>query len=160
MKENYVDVPLLQQREIEMRVLGPIVRAFAEEIGKEKACDIVRRTLQEISRKQGAELSKKCGGGLESLKSNCIEKWNANGELEKIPKEDSDETLSFDVTKCDFASLYKELGYGDLGTLISCDRDFAFIDGFDSTIELIRQKTLMTGDKICDFCYRKRKKIN
>ena len=35
MKENYVEVPLLQQREIEMRVLGPVIRAFAAEFGKE-----------------------------------------------------------------------------------------------------------------------------
>ena len=36
MKENYVEVPLLQQREIEIKVLGPVIRAFAEEFGKEK----------------------------------------------------------------------------------------------------------------------------
>ena len=158
MKENYVDVPLLQQREIEIRVLGPIVQAFADEIGKDGTYDIVRRTMQSISHKIGSAAAEQHGGGLESLKSNCIAKWNSGGELEKIIREDSADTLRFDVTRCDFARLYEELGYLDIGPLISCDRDSAFIEGFDPDIELIREKTLMTGDAICDFCYRKRKK--
>ncbi len=157
MGKNYVDIPLLQQREIEIKVLGPIVRAFAAEIGKEKTYDIVRRTMQSISLEQGAAISKECGSGLENLKAKCISKWNAGGELEKITYEDSADTLRFDVTRCEFANLYKELGYGDIGALISCDRDAAFLEGFDSGLELIRKKTLMAGDSICDFCYRKKK---
>ena len=155
MKENYVEVPLLQQREIEMRVLGPVIRAFAAEFEKEKTYDLVRRTMQEISRGLGKEKSLG-GGGLENLKSKCISKWNDGGALEVSIREDSDTILAFDVTRCDFADLYRELGFGDIGTLISCDRDAAFLDGFDPELELIRQKTLMEGEDLCDFCYRKK----
>ena len=155
MKENYVEVPLLQQREIEMRVLGPVIRAFVAEFEKEKTYDLVRRTMQEISRGLGKEKSLG-GGGLENLKSKCISKWNDGGALEVSIREDSDTILAFDVTRCDFADLYRELGFGDIGTLISCDRDAAFLDGFDPELELVRQKTLMEGEDLCDFCYRKK----
>ena len=155
MKENYVEVPLLQQREIEMRVLGPVIRAFAAEFEKEKTYDLVRRTMQEISRGLGKEKSLG-GGGLENLKSKCISIWNDGGALEVSIREDSDTILAFDVTRCDFADLYRELGFGDIGTLISCDRDAAFLDGFDPELELVRQKTLMEGEDLCDFCYRKK----
>ena len=155
MKENYVEVPLLQQREIEMRVLGPVIRAFAAEFEKEKTYDLVRRTMQEISRGLGKEKSLG-GGGLENLKSKCISKWNDGGALEVSIREDSDTILAFDVTRCDFADLYRELGFGDIGTLISCDRDAAFLYGFDPELELVRQKTLMEGEDLCDFCYRKK----
>ena len=155
MKENYVEVPLLQQREIEMKVLGPVIRAFAAEFEKEKTYDLVRRTMQEISRGLGKEKSLG-GGGLENLKSKCISKWNDGGALEVSIREDSDTILAFDVTRCDFADLYRELGFGDIGTLISCDRDAAFLDGFDPELELVRQKTLMEGEDLCDFCYRKK----
>ena len=155
MRENYVEVPLLQQREIEMRVLGPVIRAFAAEFEKEKTYDLVRRTMQEISRGLGKEKSLG-GGGLENLKSKCISKWNDGGALEVSIREDSDTILAFDVTRCDFADLYRELGFGDIGTLISCDRDAAFLDGFDPELELVRQKTLMEGEDLCDFCYRKK----
>jgi len=155
MRENYVEVPLLQQREIEMKVLGPVIRAFATEFGKEKTYDIVRRTMQEISRSLGKEMS--LGGGeLENLKSKCISKWNNGGALEVSMKEDSDTVLAFDVKRCDFADLYRELGFGDIGALISCDRDAAFLEGFDPELELVREKTIMEGDDLCDFCYRRK----
>lgn len=155
MRENYTDVPLLQQREIEMRVLGPVVRAFAEEFGEERTYDLVRKTMQDISRRLGRE--KSIGGaGLKNLKEKCISRWNEGGALEVNMKEDSDTVLAFDVTRCDFADLYKELGFGDIGALISCDRDAAFLEGFDPELELLRKKTLMEGEDLCDFCYRKK----
>ncbi len=153
MKEYYVDVPLLQQREIEMKVLGPVIRAFAEEFGKERTYQLVRETMQAVSRDLGKEKSAD-GGGLENLKTKCISKWTEGGALELNIKEDSEKVLSFDVTRCDFADLYKELGFGDIGALISCDRDAAFLEGFDPGIELLREKTLMEGKDLCDFCYK------
>ena len=156
MKKNYVDVPLLQQREIEIRILGPVIRAFAEEFGKEKTYDLVRRTLQEISVDLGREKSLH-GGGLDNLKKKCISKWNEGGELEVNMKKDSESLLSFDVTRCEFANLYNDLGYGDIGALISCDRDAAFLEGFDPELELLRENTLMGGDQLCDFCYKKKR---
>ncbi|MDD4159835.1 MAG: L-2-amino-thiazoline-4-carboxylic acid hydrolase [Synergistaceae bacterium] len=155
MKENYTEVPLLQQREIEIKVLGPVIRAFAAEFGKEKTYDLVRKTMQEISRNLGKNMSSD-GNGLENLKNKCVSKWNEGGALETQTKEDSGTVLSFDVTKCEFANLYRELGFADIGALISCDRDAAFLEGFDPGLELIREKTLMNGDPVCDFCYRKK----
>ena len=155
MKKNYVEIPLLQQREIEIRILGPVIEAFAEEFGKEKTYDLVRKTLQGISRDLGRETSID-GGDLDNLKKKLVSKWNEGGQLEMEIKEDSESVLSFDVTRCEFANLYKDLGYGDIGALISCDRDAAFLEGFDPKLELLREKTLMGGDKLCDFCYRKK----
>ena len=155
MKENYVDVPLLQQREIEMKVLGPVIRAFAEEFGKEKTFEVAGKALKELSRNLGKEKSLG-GSGLQNLKEKCISKWTEGGALEVRIKKDLDSVLSFDVTRCEFANLYKELGFGDIGSLISCDRDSAFLEGFDPELELVREKTLMDGDPLCDFCYRKK----
>lgn len=158
MKKQETPVDLIRQREIEIKVLGPVIRAFAAEIGREKAFDIVRRTMQELSRQQGQEKAAAFGGGLESLKANCIAAWNKNGELASETLCDTPDELRFDVTRCDFATLYQDLGFGDLGTLLSCDRDVAFLEGFDPSLELVREKILMTGDELCDFCYKKKTK--
>ena len=64
--------------------------------------------------------------------------------------------LSFDVIRCEYANLYRDLGFGDIGTLFSCDRDAAFLEGFDPGLELVREKTIMDGDPLCDFCYKKK----
>lgn len=155
MKENYVEVPLLQQREIEIKVLGPVIRAFAEEFGKEKTFEVAGKALKELSRNLGKEKSLN-GGGLENLKKKCISKWNEGGALEVSKKEDSGSVLSFDVIRCEYANLYRDLGFGDIGTLFSCDRDAAFLEGFDPGLELVREKTIMDGDPLCDFCYKKK----
>ena len=60
------------------------------------------------------------------------------------------------MTRCKFAELYKELGCADLGAVLSCERDAAFLEGFDENLELVRSETLMEGGTRCDFCYRKR----
>ena len=36
MKEGYKEITLLQQREIEARVLAPLIRAFCSEFGEER----------------------------------------------------------------------------------------------------------------------------
>lgn len=156
MREGYKEISLIQQREIEMRVLGPILRAFCEEFGEERTFVTVRRTMREIAHKAGEETAEKFGGGLDSLRENCMKSWHEGGALETIDREDDEDCCRFDVTKCAFAEVYKELGYGDLGTLVSCDRDMAFIDGFDKNLELVRTKTIMEGADCCDFCYRKK----
>ena len=72
------------------------------------------------------------------------------------PRRDDEECCAFDVTRCKFAELYKELGCADLGAVLSCERDAAFLEGFDESLELARSETLMEGGSRCDFCYRKR----
>ena len=96
------------------------------------------------------------GGGLASLKKNCVEKFTEGGALTVTPRRDDEECCAFDVTRCKFAELYKELGCADLGAVLSCERDAAFLEGFDESLELIRSETLMEGGSRCDFCYRKR----
>ena len=78
------------------------------------------------------------------------------GALTVTPRRDDEECCAFDVTRCKFAELYKELGCADLGAVLSCERDAAFLEGFDESIELVRSETLMEGGSRCDFCYRKR----
>jgi hypothetical protein len=49
--------------------------------------------------------------------------------------------------------MYEKLGIKELGCVLSCSRDFSFMEGFNSEIELIRTKTIMGGFECCDFRY-------
>lgn len=158
MRDGFKEIPLLQQREIEAKVLGPIIRAFCCEFGKERTYEVVRRTLKNASFESGAETAAKAGQGLESLKENCIKKWNEGGALEIEFIEDSSECCAFNVKKCAFAELYRELGLDDIGTILSCERDSSFLAGFDDGLELVRSETIMEGGSRCDFCYQKKEK--
>ena len=46
-------ITLLQRREIEARIVGPLVRAFAAEMGEEKALGIVRTVVADLARQGG-----------------------------------------------------------------------------------------------------------
>jgi hypothetical protein len=41
-----------------------------------------------------------------------------------------------------------------MGTIFSCTRDFALVEGFNPNISLKRTQTIMQGADFCDFRYR------
>jgi hypothetical protein len=67
--------------------------------------------------------------------------------------EQNEERLSFNVTRCEYAEMYRRLGIPELGKILSCGRDFALIEGFNSQIRLARTQTIMEGTSHCDFRY-------
>ena len=46
------------------------------------------------------------------------------------------------------------MGLGDIGDILSCNRDGAFCEGYDPRIKLTRTQTIMGGASHCDFRYR------
>lgn len=145
---------VLDRRRIEAMVLGPVIRAFQGEFGEARTNEIVRNVMEGIAREQGRELAGRVGDdGLESM-SASKGAWRKNNALETDVLAGDSERYEFNVTRCRYAEMYNEIGYGDLGGLLSCARDFAFSQGFNPDISLDRQHTIMSGDAICDFRYR------
>ena len=85
--------------------------------------------------------------------------WTRNDALEIEVIEESDDVLSFNVTRCRYAELYESLGIRDIGTIFSCARDYALIEGFNPDVSLTRTQTIMEGAPFCDFRYRLKKSI-
>ncbi len=69
--------------------------------------------------------------------------------LEQSPRQ-----LSFNVTRCRYAEMYRALGMADLGSSLSCQRDFALAEGFNPAIQLTRTQTIMGGASFCDFRFQ------
>ena len=65
--------------------------------------------------------------------------------------DESAERLDFDVTRCRYAEMYRALGLADLGSSLSCQRDYALIEGFHPGVQLTRTQTIMEGATHCDF---------
>lgn len=146
-------MPVIERRRIEALVLGPVIRAFQEEFGEDRTNDLVRKVMVGIATEQGRELAERVSG--ENLKDFADSKgaWRKNGALETTEIESKPGRYEFDVTRCKYAEMYREIGYGDLGGILSCTRDFAFGEGFNPTISLSRDHTIMGGDSVCDFRY-------
>src|SRR5262245_36255103 len=113
------DVPrqsLLQQREIEARIVGPLLRAFAAELGAEKTLELTRQVVTSLSEQAGAELALTLGNDSLEAFAQCLERWREGGALELDVLEQSPERLSFNVTRCRYAEMYRAIGLADLGS--------------------------------------------
>lgn len=150
---------LLEQREIEARIVGPLLRAFSEEIGREKTLEVARKVITELARSAGRNLAEALGSDTLEAFHQGLERWKENGALEIEVLEQSPEALDFNVTRCRYAEMYRALGLADLGFSLSCQRDFALIEGFNPDVELTRTQTLMEGAESCNFRFRQTKPI-
>jgi len=156
MADQSPGLPLLRQREIEARIVGPLIRAFAAEVGEERAIGILRGVITDLARHGGAELARSLGEHSLEAFARSLDRWRENDALEIDMLEQSAERLSFNVVRCRYAELYRKLGMADLGSSLSCQRDFALAEGFSPDIELKRTQTLMEGASYCDFRFRRR----
>ena len=147
-------VGVLLRRQIEARVLAPIIEAFAKEIGRERTLEIVGRTIKEIARAQGREMAQRAGGnGVNQLVARG-EAWKKDDALHTVTLRQDETSYEYNVTRCRYAEMYKELGIPEVGFLLSCNRDFSFGEGFNPRLRLTRTQTIMQGASFCDFRYR------
>jgi len=72
---------------------------------------------------------------------------------------ENDKELFFDVTYCGYAEMYEKMGIKQFGSILSCSRDFPFMEGFNPDIKLTRTKTIMQGAEYCDFRYQEKIKV-
>jgi hypothetical protein len=147
-------LPLLEQREIEARVVGPLVRAFEKEIGPERTLSIVSEVIRGLARESGADLARLLGEQTLEAFAQSLDRWREHGALELDLLEQSPTRLAFNVTRCRYAEMYRALGLADLGASLSCQRDFTLAQGFNPAIELTRTQTIMEGASFCDFRFR------
>lgn len=155
MTDQKSNLPLLQQREIEAKIVGPLIRAFADAFGREPTLDVLRGVIVDLARKGGAELARTLGDSSLEAFATTLGRWCENDALEIHVLEQSDERLSFNVVRCGYAEMYRRLGLEDLGASLSCVRDFALAEGFSPDIELERTQTIMQGAPYCDFRFRR-----
>jgi hypothetical protein len=146
-------IGVLNRRLIEARIVAPLLKAFAAEFGAERVHDITRDVIASIARQQGDELARHSGGRSLPVLHGTLERWTANDALTLTVHEVSDTALSFDVTRCRYAEMYRALGIEELGAILSCNRDGALIEGFNPDVTLRRTQTLMGGATHCDFRY-------
>lgn len=150
---NIDEMSVLDRRRIEATVLAPVFKAFSQEFGEEKTQEIMGRTIVQIAREQGRALAKRAGADDLRTFVQAKEPWTRNNALEIEVLAADDHRYSFNVTRCRYAEMYKELGIPELGSILSCGRDYAMSQGFNSHIKLSRSQTIMQGASHCDFRY-------
>lgn len=145
---------LLERREIEARIVGPLLGAVQAELGPERTRELVRRVVADLARQAGAEQAQALGSDSLHAFAACVDRWRTGGALEFDLIAQDAGRLEFNVTRCRFAEMYRALGLAEYGSSLSCCRDFALVEGFNRAITLTRTQTLMEGAPCCDFRFR------
>ena len=146
-------IGVLTRREVEARILAPMLDAMGEAFGRERVQQVMRDTIIRIAKKQGAELAGFMGGVTFQHFAESLRFWTQDDALEIDVIEQTADVFSFNVTRCRYAELYEKLGIRELGTALSCARDYALIEGFNPEVSLKRTQTIMEGAPHCDFHY-------
>ncbi len=146
-------VGLLNRREIEARILAPLLQALAVEFDRQKVWDIANRVILEIARQQGAQLAQSVDKNDLEHFAEIQETWKKDNAIQTEVLELSNKKFSFNVYRCRYAEMYQHLGMTELGKILSCGRDYALIEGYNPNIQLTRTQTIMEGADLCDFCF-------
>lgn len=146
-------ISILARREMEARILGPVLRAFIQEFGKERTLKIVAIVIESLAKEAGVQLAKTLGDNSLEAYARGHSLWTKEDALQMEILEQTPKKFYFNVTRCRYAEMYKELGIPEFGHLLSCGRDVALIKGFNPQIKLTRTQTIMDGAPYCDFRY-------
>jgi hypothetical protein len=144
-------IDILTRREIEARIAGPLIKAFIKEVGRDRALSTAATVIKSLALESGAQLAKQMGDNSIACFAKGFSAWGKGGAYEMEQLELSETRFEFNIKRCRYAEMYKELGMADLGFILSCSRDFALLEGFNPRMTLVRTKTIMEGYDHCDF---------
>ena len=145
---------MLERRRIEAAMLGHVYATLLASRG----ADVAKRTIAEAARRSAMEQAGQMAaavGGSTSL-ATVIDRQALlarGGALETEVKEKSDTRYRYHVTRCRYAKMYRAMGLGEIGHLLSCQRGATSCAGYDKRLSLRRTQTIMQGASHCDFDY-------
>ena len=148
-------VPILTQRRIEAAFAKGIFDEMKTALGEAEAKRILTNAVVKLAKSSAAEMAKTAPPGLDGFRA-VLPRWTADDALQIEIIESTREKFHFNVTRCRYAEMYRDMGVADLGAILSCNRDGAFCEGFDANLKLDRTQTLMGGASHCDFRYSQR----
>ena len=144
-------IGVLKRREIEARIVAPLLEALGKEFGRERVLEIAREAIINVAREQGLKLAEGLDGNTLLHFAEGTAAWKQDNALEIEILELNQDRYAFNVTRCRYAEMYRALGIPELGALLSCNRDFSLIEGFNPEVTLTRTQTIMQGAGCCDF---------
>ncbi|MEP7118766.1 MAG: L-2-amino-thiazoline-4-carboxylic acid hydrolase [Acidobacteriota bacterium] len=148
-------VGVLTRREIEARILAPVVEALGQRFGRDEVVAIVRDVIANLARAQGQAMADRLGDRSLDSFAQTLGPWTKDDALRLRVIDTEPGRFEFDVTRCRYAEMYRALGIPELGEVLSCQRDAALIEGFSPDVTLTRTQTIMQGAPCCDFRYRR-----
>jgi hypothetical protein len=145
---------MLERRRLEAKLIAHVYASLVASHGEATARQTIADSIRRAAIEQGREVAAQAPGGtsLETFVAS-MEPWTRGNALEIEVKEHTATRYAFDVKRCAYARMYREMGLGHIGDLLSCQRDGTFCEGYDPKLKLKRTQTIMQGASHCDFEY-------
>jgi hypothetical protein len=146
---------ILRQRRIEAAFAKGVYEEMKAELGEARAKAILSRAVVKMAKDTAAEMAKEAPGGEPSLAHFIALQplWTKDDALRIETLRQDGKHYDFNVTRCRYAEMYREMGLADLGAVLSCNRDGAFCEGYHPKMKLERTQTIMGGATHCNFRY-------
>ena len=146
---------ILERRRIEAEIVKPIYETLNRELGVETAQRIIREAIKSAAIEVGRSFAdrEEHGRGLEAF-ARLLPLWMKGDALQIEVLQQTADAFDYNVRRCRYAEMYREMGLGEIGHLLSCNRDGSFCEGYNDRIKLTRTQTIMEGADHCDFRYR------
>ncbi len=149
------DMPILERRRIEALVLKHVYEVVKARSGEEEARAVIGDAVSNAAIEHGKGFAEDLGRTPDFKDfADIMPLWTKEDALEIETLESDDDSMNFNVVRCRYSEMYKEMGLGDIGHLLSCNRDGDFCRGYNPDMELTRTQTIMQGATHCDFRYK------
>jgi hypothetical protein len=131
-----------------------LAKALEEELGREKAIEFLKRDTRQRWLDYGKSQAEKTDDhSLRQYTEQFRNVDNYRNTLVMEIVEDTEDAFELKITECLWASTFRDADAGEIGFAMVCYGDYAWAEGFDPRIELVRDKTLMEGAPICNHRY-------
>jgi hypothetical protein len=150
-------LPILTRRRIEAAFAKGVYEEMKATLGEATAKNILASAVAKMAKITGAEMAREAPGGRPNLESfrAILPRWAAEDALRIEVLDSTPAKLDFNVMRCRYAEMYRDMELSELGAILSCNRDGAFCEGYDPQMKFTRTQTLMGGANHCDFRYRR-----
>jgi len=145
---------ILARRRIEAEIIKPIYEEMVARFGREAAREALRAAITRAAIDSGKRFAEAEKGPVDLVSFAALQpKWRQDDALHIEVLAETAERFDYDVTRCRYAEMYHGMGLGEIGDILSCQRDGTFCQGYDPRIRMERTTTIMQGAKRCDFRY-------
>ena len=129
-------------------------KAVQQEFGKEETIELIKKLTTEFWLERGRKQTQDSPDrSLKSYTRMFADPKNWEGILRMEIVEDSETAFELKVSECIQAANYSRNHAADIGYANVCWGDYAWAEGFNPKIKLVRDKTLMQGHSYCNHRY-------
>ena len=140
--------PAVQEAIKEYELAVAFAKELMEELGKEKALQIIAKAFEKLQVRRAKELAEELGdNSLETLARYYQKRAAENENLHVL--EVTDSRMATKISRCRALEAFTQLGAPEICRAY-CGSDYAYVKAFNPRMKLIRTKTLADGDDCCN----------